>query len=71
MKNILWFDPKSSHIKLAKHAQFDEGMNDLPFDAIPPNVQHLMQSQEGNTIPPEPHESSVDLFEFTATLLPI
>ena len=65
-KNIIWFDPESSRIKLAKHARFDEGMNDLPFNAIPPNVQHLMRSKQGETVPPEPRESSVDQFEFTA-----
>ena len=66
MKNIIWFDPESAHVKVVKHAHFDEGMNDLPFDEILPNVQHLMQSKDGNTIPPEPRESSIDQFEFTA-----
>ena len=64
-KNIIWYDPETSRIKLAKHARFDEGMNDLPFDEIPPNVQHLMRSKQGDTIPPEPRASSVDKFEFT------
>jgi hypothetical protein len=41
-------------------------MNDLPFDAILPNVQHLMRSKEGNPIPPKPCKSSIDHFEFTA-----
>jgi hypothetical protein len=38
-KNILWYDVETHLTKIAKHAQFDEGMNDLPADAIPPNVQ--------------------------------
>ena len=66
MKNIIWFDMESCHIKLLKHACFDEGMNDLPFDAILPNVQHLMWSKEGNAIPPKPCKSSIDHFEFSA-----
>ena len=40
-KNILWYDPETNKVKIAKHARFDEGMNDLPATAIPPNVIHL------------------------------
>jgi hypothetical protein len=68
-KNIIWYDPASSHIKLAKHARFDEGMNDLPFEDIPPNVQHLMRSKQGERIPPDSRELSVDAFEFKANPL--
>jgi hypothetical protein len=64
-KNIIWYDLESSRVKMAKHARFDEGMNDLPFDQIPPNVQHLMRSQHGAPVPPESQESSVAAFEFT------
>ena len=64
-KNIIWFDPETSRVKLAKHARFDEGMNDLPFDRIPPNVQHLIRSKHGEKVPPEPRASTVDEFHFT------
>ena len=30
-KNIIWYDCESTRIKIAKHARFDEGMNDLPL----------------------------------------
>lgn len=43
--NILWYDPDSNFVKIAKHAQFNEGMNDLPATKIPPNVVHLQRSQ--------------------------
>lgn len=29
-RNILWYDPETNHVKIAKHARFDEDMNDLP-----------------------------------------
>ena len=65
-KNIIWYDPETSRVKIAKHARFDEGMNDLPFDSIPPNVQHLVRSRQGDPHPAEPTESTVDEFCFTA-----
>jgi hypothetical protein len=40
-KNILWYNVKMKCIKITKHALFDEGMNDLPFNDIPLNIQHL------------------------------
>lgn len=40
-KNILWYDPETSHVKIARHARFDEGMNDLSPSEIPPNVVHM------------------------------
>ena len=40
-KNILWYDIETDCVKIASHACFDEGMNDLPIDAIPPNITHL------------------------------
>ena len=29
--NILWFNLETEQVKIAKHAKFDEGMNDLPI----------------------------------------
>ena len=37
-RNILWYDLETSKVKIATHARFDEGMNDLPISDIPPNV---------------------------------
>jgi hypothetical protein len=53
-KNILWYDVLSKHVKIAFHARFDEGMNDLPLALLPPNVQHLQRVHNGNPIPAEP-----------------
>ena len=64
-KNIVWYDEDTHRIKLAKHARFDEGMNDLPFSDTPPNVQHLMRSNNGAEFPAETAESSVEEFTFT------
>lgn len=49
--NILWYDPETSRVKIAKHARFDEGMNDLPITDVPPNVVHLQRTQIGEPIP--------------------
>ena len=64
-KNIVWYDPETERVKTAKHARFDEGMNDLPAEAIPPNVVHLQRLQQGDPLPAEPSESSIDEFYFT------
>lgn len=61
-KNILWYDPETSRVKIAKHARFDEGMNDLPLDSIPPNVIHLQRAQQGGPIPTEQNEVSISEF---------
>ena len=63
---ILWYDLETARVKIAKHARFDEGMNDLPTDQIPPNVVHLQRTQNGEEMPAEKEESSVDEFYFSA-----
>ena len=50
--NILWYDVETSRIKIATHARFDEGMNDLPVTDMPPNVSHLLRTDDGNAVPP-------------------
>ena len=47
MQNILWFDPETSRVKIANHARYDEGYNDLPSSQIPPNVIHLQRTDNG------------------------
>ena len=61
-RNIVWYDPGTERVKIAKHARFDEGMNDLPMDAIPPNVTHLQRVQLGEKFKKERKESSVKHF---------
>eukprot|EP00980_Cylindrotheca_fusiformis_P009852 scaffold2183_cov131-Cylindrotheca_fusiformis.AAC.1 len=61
-KNILWYDPEFSTIKIAKHVVFDEGMNDLQHSDIPPNVAHLHRAQQGAEFPAE--EDVVTIPEF-------
>ena len=48
MRNMLWFDPETSRVKIANHARYDEGYNDLPASQIPPNVIHLQRTDNGN-----------------------
>jgi hypothetical protein len=62
LKNIMWYDLETKRVKIAFHARFDEGMNDLPALLVPPNVQHLQRVQNGDPLP-------ADLTELTATSL--
>mmetsp|Transcript_17708 Transcript_17708/g.26862 ORF Transcript_17708/g.26862 Transcript_17708/m.26862 type:complete len:200 (-) Transcript_17708:2195-2794(-) len=66
-KNILWYDAETSKTKIATHARFEEGMNDLPIDCIPPNVVHLQQMQLGESIP---EEAEIDIPVFNCCLDP-
>ncbi|KAG7344102.1 reverse transcriptase RNA-dependent DNA polymerase [Nitzschia inconspicua] len=61
-------------VKIAKHARFDEGLNDLPFGALPPNVQHLQRVHSGEPFPAEEDDAAVEVFTafvnpFSHTLL--
>ncbi|KAG7373304.1 reverse transcriptase RNA-dependent DNA polymerase [Nitzschia inconspicua] len=64
-KNIVWYDIETQVVKIAKHAQFDEGMNDLPIESIPPNVQYLLRSLDGQRFPSESSNTTLDNFTFT------
>ena len=41
-QNIPYFDVESESVKVATGCLFDEGFNNLPIDALPPNVKHLI-----------------------------
>jgi len=64
-KNIVWCNPETDRVKIAKHAHFNEGMNDLPPDLVPPNVVQLQRTQDGQPLPAETQETSVQQFTFT------
>ena len=51
--NILWYDPETNKVKIAKHTRFDEGMNNLLAILILPNVVHLNRLQPSELIPVE------------------
>jgi len=64
-KNVIWCDTETHVVKITKHVRFDEGMNDLPPDLlVPPNVVHLQRAQNGEHLPAETEETSVDQFAF-------
>ena len=67
-KNIIWYDTETHVVKIAKHVPFDEGMNDLPPDLMPLNVVHLQRTQNGEPLPAETEEASVDQFAFHLNL---
>ena len=64
--NILWYDAETNRVKIAKHARFDEGVYDLPFHSSPPNVQHLTRLPQGEPVPMEAAESSIDEWHFVS-----
>ena len=52
-KNIIWCDPETDKVKIAKHARFDEGMNDTPIHKLPPNALQLHRLNSGDHFPAE------------------
>ena len=64
-KNIVWFDPETEKVKTAKHARFDEGMNDLQMDDLPRHVIHLQRLEQGQPFPEEENETTIDKFHFS------
>jgi hypothetical protein len=64
-KNLLWYDDETKRVKIAFHARFDEGMNDLATADLPPNVLHLQRVQNDTPLPPESDEISAPPFGFT------
>jgi len=63
-KNVIWCDTGTHVIKIAKHVRFDEGVNDLPPNLVPPNVVHLQRAQNGEPLPAKAAETLVDQFAF-------
>ena len=63
-KNILWYDVETHRVKIAFHARFDKGMNDLPAELIPPNVQHLQRVRDGLPFDADDTNLSVTAFGF-------
>ena len=50
-KNVYWFDPATSRVKLAAHFSCDEMFHDLPLADRPPNVVQLERSQGTDGLP--------------------
>ena len=68
MRNILWYDPDTSRVKIANHARYDEGYNDLPPSQIPPNVIHLQRiDQDGQAPPADTHDITTQDLHFYIT----
>jgi hypothetical protein len=63
-KNIIWYDVESCRVKIARHAVFDEAMNDLDASKLPPNVKHLHRAQLGTPLPATSVEVTADDLHF-------
>ena len=69
-RNIIWYDGETDRIKIASHARFDEGMNDLPISEIPPNVQQLQRSNDGNPIAQDKEDIDKNMLQFHTERFP-
>ena len=47
MRNIKWYNYDTGKIGTVNHVRFDEGMNNLPFDLIPPSQRDLELVEQG------------------------
>ena len=62
-QNIPWFNVDTERVKIAKHTKFDEGMNDIPLDQLPPNAMQPQHLESGHRLPPDEHKiASSNLF---------
>ena len=61
-KNIIWVDDATGNVKYGYHSRFDEGMNDLSFAELPPNVQHLSRYNSDTPPTPESLDTTVPVF---------
>ena len=62
----MYFDEGSGRVKIATHAKFDEGFNDLPVDNLPLNCQQILRLN-GTRVPPdkfELHSSDLEFFVY-------
>ena len=67
--NILWYDIKTFRIKIATHAHFKEGLNNLSVTEMLPNVAHLICTDNGQPVLPDIAElnaSNASNFTFDA-----
>ena len=46
--NFLWCDCQTDKTKIATHGRFNKRLSDSPLEELPPNVNHLLRSKEGN-----------------------
>ena len=49
-RNFLWRNCQTDEVKIATHGRFDEGLSDLPPEQPPPNVNHLHQSDDQQSL---------------------
>ena len=66
-KNIIWFDLDTERVKIAKHAKFDEGMNDLPITELPPNTTYLQRSELRQPFPEDKYDLTTSDFDFVTS----
>ena len=58
-RNLLWYNCDTGNIGSANYVTFDEGMNDLPFNNLPPNQRDLERAELGDKFPAEPEDVDV------------
>ena len=63
-KHVVWYDPETNTVKIAKHARFDEGMNDTPTHRLPPDASQSHRLNSGEHFPAEEHPTDLENFMF-------
>ena len=66
----MYYNVNSHLVKFATHLRYDKGMNDLPIDSIPPNVQHLLRKEDGKRLEAETHFQDTQKLDFHTNPFP-
>ena len=69
-KNLLWVDDATGRVKLGHHLRFDEGMNDLTLDELPPNAKIFLHSGATPSIGDSNADNDSDAMMFYSSKCP-
>jgi hypothetical protein len=69
-KNSLWIDDATGRVKLGYHLRFDEGMNDLALDELPPNAKIFLHSGAAPSIEENSTDEDPDTMMFYSSNCP-
>ena len=59
-RSLFWCDCQTNEVKIATHGLFDEELSDLPLGQSPPSVNHLLWSNDQQSLKEVQSDISVD-----------
>jgi hypothetical protein len=68
--NSLWVDDATGRVKLGYHLRFDEGMNDLALDELPPNAKIFLHSGTAPSLEENSTDEDPDTMMFYSSKCP-